>query len=233
MTTPQHVAIIMDGNRRWAQSRGMPKLEGHRHGVEAFKKTFQALRERGIPVATFYTFSRENWRRAQEEISMLMLLFEQVFSEGVRWMREQGSDIRIRISGRIEDFPEKIAGLMRKAMADTKANTGMVINFALSYGGRAEILQAAGRMAEETRGDPTALAAITEDTFSNYLYTNGLPDVDLLIRTGGEQRLSGFLPWQSVYAELYFSDVLWPDFDERELDKALADFSERKRNFGQ
>lgn len=230
MTTPQHVAIIMDGNRRWAASRGMPKLEGYRHGVEAFKNTILALMARNVPVATFFAFSRENWRRTQEEISWLMGIFQELLTEGARWLAERG--VQLRIAGRLEDFPTELARAAQTAMAKTAGNGRMTVAIALSYGGRDEILQAAKRMAGETRGDPTALAAITEDTFSSYLYTAGLPDVDLLIRTGGERRLSGFLPWQSVYAELYFSDVLWPDFDERELDKALADFAERKRNFG-
>lgn len=230
MAIPQHVAIIMDGNRRWAQDRGLPKLEGHRHGVEAFKNAIRALMARNIPVATFFAFSRENWRRTQEEISWLMGIFQELLTEGAKWLAEQG--VKLRIAGRLEDFPAELVRAARTAVAETAANERMTVNIALSYGGREEILQAAKRIAADTQGNAELLAAVTEETFSNYLYTAGLPDVDLLIRTGGERRLSGFLPWQSVYAELYFSDALWPDFDERELDRALADFSERKRNFG-
>lgn len=230
MAIPQHIAIIMDGNRRWASQRGMPRLEGHRHGVEAFKKTVVALIERQIPVATFFAFSRENWKRTQHEVSWLMGLFKQILNEGVSWLNERG--VRLRISGRMEDFPSDLAKNASEAIAKTKENEKIILNLALSYGGRDEIEQMVKRVASETKGDPKAIAAISEETINRNLYTAGLPDVDLLIRTGGEQRLSGFLPWQSVYAELYFAKTLWPDFDEKELDSALLDFAGRKRNFG-
>ncbi len=220
----------MDGNRRWAISRGLPKLEGHRHGVEAFKRTVEALIARNIPVASFFAFSHENWRRTQEEVSWLMGLFRELFTRGAEWIEEQG--VRLRISGCVADFPPDLAEIMQHTVTRTADNQRMTVNMALSYGGREEIVQAVRKIAIETSGDPKAIAAINEESINRHLYTSGLPDVDLLIRTAGEKRLSGFLPWQSVYAELYFTETLWPDFNAAELDLAFADFSKRKRNFG-
>lgn len=233
MTIPQHIAIIMDGNRRWASRRGLPLAEGYRRGIEAFRQSIPAVVARRIPVATFWGFSTENWRRTPGELETLFSLFRRAVDEAVEWFNRHNA--RLVLSGRIQDFPEHIrAGVERLAEA-TRANTAAVINLALSYGGREDILQATRRIAAEFHGSrepDAAMHAINEETFSQYLYTSGLPDVDLLIRTSGERRLSGFLPWQAAYAELYFTDTLWPDFDEAELDRALADFAERKRNFG-
>lgn len=179
---------------------------------------------------TFFAFSRENWHRTQEEISWLLDLFRESLSGNIEELHEQG--IRVNIIGKMEDFPPDIMKAAQDAAVLTKDNTAMTVNIALSYSGREEIGQMVRRIAHDTKGDAAAIAAINEETVNRFLYTRGLPDVDLLIRTGGEQRLSGFLPWQSVYAELFFTNALWPDFDERELDRALADYAERKRNFG-
>lgn len=227
---PRHIAIIMDGNRRWATEHGLPKFIGHRHGIDALKVVVPALMKRGIPVATFFAFSRENWRRTKEEVSWLMGLFHEFMVEGVAWLHERG--VRLRVSGRLDDFPSDLARLAEKAMVKTKTNNTMTVNMALSYGGREEIRQMVQRLAAETKGDPRAIETISEERISQNLYTAGLPDVDLLIRTGGEKRLSGFLPWQAVYAELYFTNMFWPDFNEAALDAALADYAGRKRNFG-
>lgn len=230
MNIPKHLAVIIDGNRRWAVKRGLSKLEGHRHGAEALKKLIPAIISRGIPVVSIFTFSTENWRRTQEEVGSLMGLIAEIFRNDFEWMKERGA--QVRISGRIADFSEELREIFLKAVESTRENTKLIANFCLSYGGREEILQMVRRVAEEAKGDPKALADVNEETVARHLYTSGLPDVDLLIRTGGEKRLSGFLPWQTTYAELYFTDTLWPDFGERELERALEDFSNRKRNFG-
>ena len=220
----------MDGNRRWAQAHGLPLAEGYRRGIEAFKNAIPAAIQRNIPVATFWGFSTENWRRSATELNTLFSLFRRAIRESVNWLNQHQA--RLVISGRLHDFPDDLRRAAEQVMEATQSNTAMVANLALSYGGREEIQHVVKRIAHETKGDEHAVEAINEETIGRHLYTRGLPDVDLLIRTGGEKRLSGFLPWQAAYAELYFTDALWPDFDTQELDRALADFSQRKRNFG-
>lgn len=225
------MAVILDGNRRWAVKNGLIKTAGHDYGGETLKKLLPAAISRGIPVISLYAFSTENWRRAQEELSVLMSLIAKFMGESIDWADQQG--MQIRFSGRLTDFSRDIQEIFRTAAEATKKNTKIIVNFCMSYGGREELTQAARRIAAAVKSDPQAIAAINDETISKHLYTAGLPDVDLLIRTGGEKRLSGFMPWQSTYAELYFTDTLWPDFNEEELNKALADFAKRKRNFGQ
>ncbi|MEK9147893.1 MAG: polyprenyl diphosphate synthase [Patescibacteria group bacterium] len=230
MTTPQHIAIIMDGNRRWAKQNGLPLVEGYRRGIQAFKNAIPAVTSRHIPVATFWGFSAENWKRTPQELGLLFELFRRAIDESRTWLNRWNA--RLVISGRLEDFPADLALAARNLTAATALNSTATINLALSYGGRDEIQRVARGIAEETKGDPRAIEAVNEDMVNRHLYTAGLPDVDLLIRTGGEKRLSGFLPWQSAYAELYFTNTMWPDFGAEELDKALEDFSQRQRNFG-
>lgn len=227
---PKHVAIIMDGNRRWAAAKHLPLSEGYRHGIQTFRNAIPAAIARNIPVATFWGFSTENWRRSPAELRTLFRLFQLTINDSFDWLNRHNA--RLRISGRLHDFPEDLRRAAEKVIAATAANSGLTVNLALSYGGRDEIQHVARGVASETAGDATAIAAVGEETISRHLYTAGLPDVDLLIRTGGEKRLSGFLPWQSAYAELYFTDALWPDFDEQEFDRALEDYAQRKRNFG-
>ncbi len=227
---PGHVAIIMDGNRRWAAAKHLPLSEGYRHGIQAFRNAIPAAIAQKIPVATFWGFSTENWRRSPAELRTLFALFRLAITDSLGWLNRHNA--RLRISGRLHDFPADLRRAAEKVIAATAANGGLTVNLALSYGGRDEIQHVARRVASETAGNPEAIAAVGEETINRHLYTAGLPDVDLVIRTGGEQRLSGFLPWQSAYAELYFTNVLWPDFNEAELDKALLDYAERKRNFG-
>ena len=230
MDIPKHVGVIIDGNRRWAVKNGISKLEGHRYGAENLKKLLPAVIKRGIPVVSIFVFSTENWRRPPEEVLKLMNLISEVFRNYFDWLKDQG--VQVRISGRIADFSKEIRQIFGEAIEASKKNTKLIANFCLGYGGREEIVQMVQRVAAETRGDAEAIKKIDEDIINRNLYTAGLPDVDLLIRTGGGKRLSGFLPWQSVYAEFYFTETLWPDFDEAELDRALEDFSNRKRNFG-
>lgn len=227
---PKHVAIIMDGNRRWAAAKRLPLSEGYRHGIQTFRNAIPTVIARKIPVATFWGFSTDNWRRSPAELRTLFGLFRRAVTESLDWLNRHNA--KLRISGRLNDFPDDLRRAAEKVIAATAANSGLTVNLALSYGGRDEIQHAARGVASETAGDAEAIAAISEETISRHLYTAGLPDVDLLIRTGGEKRLSGFLPWQTAYAELYFTDALWPDFDEREFDRALEDYAGRKRNFG-
>lgn len=227
---PRHVGIIIDGNRRWAVKNGLLKLEGHRRGAENLKKLIPVVIKRGIPAISVFTFSTENWRRPPEEVAKLMNLIAEVFRDYFDWLKDQG--VQVRVSGRTADFSEDLRQIFKDAVEATKENTKLIANFCLGYGGREEIVQMVRRIAVETKGDEKAIAKIDEEMISRNLYTAGLPDADLMIRTGGEKRLSGFLPWQSVYAELYFTETLWPDFDEAEFDRALVDFANRKRNFG-
>lgn len=231
MSIPQHIAIIMDGNRRWAKEKGFPLVEGYRRGIQAFRNAIPAVINREIPVATFWGFSTENWLRSKRELNVLFSLFRRAIQESLGWLNRWNA--RLRISGQLHDFPEDLAKAAERLVEATAANTGLTVNLALSYGGREEIQHVVRQILQDARANPDAIGKIDENLISRYLYTNGLPDVDLVVRTGGEKRLSGFLPWQAAYAELYFTQTLWPDFDEKELDRALADFASRKRNFGQ
>ena len=223
---PKHVAIIMDGNGRWAVRRGMPRILGHKRGAETVRNVVEQCRKLGIKVLTLYAFSDENWGRPRQEISFLMDMLGSYLRSEIATMKANG--IRFRSIGRTERLPKTALKWVEKAAAETAENTGMVLNLALSYGGRGEILEAVRRM-QASGGVPDDL---TEERFSSHLDTAGLPDPDLIIRTSGEKRISNFLLWQSAYAELYFTDVLWPDFDEKELLAALLDYQRRQRRFG-
>ena len=224
--TPQHVAIIMDGNGRWARERGLPRVAGHQAGVEAVREAVRTAIDLEIRVLTLYAFSQENWKRPKEEISVLMGLLDFFLSKEVRNLQKEG--VRLNIIGRIEALPPTIVKKLREAMAATASNTRLTLNLALNYGARQEILDAVGRLlAEPRRSDP-----LTEETFSSYLYTGGLPDPDLLIRTSGEMRLSNFLLWQLSYAEIYITKKFWPDFKKEDFAKAVRDYSRRERRFG-
>ncbi|MBI5327936.1 MAG: isoprenyl transferase [Deltaproteobacteria bacterium] len=227
---PQHIAIIMDGNGRWANKRFLGRINGHRKGIEVVKDTVEFCREIGIGYLTLYTFSKENWSRPQTEVGALMELLEQhLRNELIKLVR---NGIRFRAIGNIGELPVKVQKVIKEVEDRTINNTGMVLNLALSYGGRAEIVEAAKRIAVEVRQDKIAASDITEDVFAKYLYTSGNPDPDLLIRTSGEFRISNFLLWQMAYTEIYVTDVLWPDFNRQHLIEALMDFQNRERRFG-
>jgi undecaprenyl diphosphate synthase len=223
---PKHVAIIMDGNGRWALRNGLPRVAGHKRGVDTVRRVTEQCRQYGIQVLTLYAFSDENWGRPKEEVGFLMDLLGTFLKAEIATMKANG--IRFRTIGRIERLPASIQAWIQRALSETEKNTGMVLNVALSYGGRGEILEAIKRM----RSADTTAADITEETFSSFLDTAGLPDLDLIIRTSGEKRISNFLLWQAAYAELYFTDTLWPDFEERDLLAALLDYQGRQRRFG-
>ena len=223
---PDHVAIIMDGNGRWAQQRGLPRLEGHQAGVESLRSVIECLSEYQIKYATLYGLSTENWKRPEEEITGLLHLLEETIDEETVELHKKG--IRFRHLGRLDGLSPRLERAITRGIELTKNNAGMTLSFAFNYGGRTEILDAVRHLIAE--GVPSQ--KIDEKLFNSYLYTAGLPDVDLVIRTGGEFRISNFLMWQAAYSEYYFTEVLWPDFDKKEVEKALLSYSKRQRRFG-
>jgi undecaprenyl diphosphate synthase len=216
----------MDGNGRWALRRGLPRVAGHKRGADTVRRITEECRRLGIGVLTLYAFSDENWGRPKEEVGFLMDMLGTFLKAEIATMKENG--IRFRTIGRTERLPASVRSWIDKAAAGTAGNTGMVLNLALSYGGRGEILEAVKRM--RAAGAPPE--QLTEEVFSSYLDTAGLPDPDLIIRTSGERRISNFLLWQAAYTELYFTDTLWPDFEEQDLIAALVDYQGRQRRFG-
>ena len=222
-TVPHHVAIVMDGNGRWAKRRLMPRIAGHRQGVESLRRCIRACVKRGVGLLTVFAFSSENWGRPQDEVSGLMELMGKALVREVPELKEAG--IRLHFVGDRQGLPERMRQSLTQAEAATADNRGMVLNVCFNYGGRWDIAQAAAQLA--ARGEP-----ITESALDRALALSHGPDPDLLIRTGGEQRISNFLLWQCAYSELYFTDCLWPDFDDAALDEALAAFAGRERRFG-
>ena len=220
---PRHIAIVMDGNGRWARRRLLPRIAGHRQGVDALRRCIRACAERGVQVLTVFAFSSENWSRPQDEVSGLMELLGKALTREVPQLQRAG--IRLHFVGERQALSEGMRHALAQAEADTTGNAGMVLNVCFNYGGRWDIVQAAARLAE--RGAP-----ITEATLAGAMALAHVPDPDLLIRTGGEQRISNFLLWQCAYIELYFTDCLWPDFDAAALDAALAAYAGRERRFG-
>lgn len=223
---PRHVAIIMDGNRRWARERGLTELEGHAAGVEAIRNLLRHVVRRGIPILSLYAFSRENWARPDDEVAGLFALLEQAIRNETAELRTQG--IRVRLLGRLDELPEATRHSIGEALAATAAGDRLLLNIAFNYAGRTELVDAVRRLVRSG----IAAEAIDEQAISAALYTAGLPDPDLVIRTGGEQRLSNFLIWQSAYAEFYSCPVLWPDFGLEAFDAALVEFARRTRRFG-
>jgi len=227
---PAHVAVIMDGNGRWAGQRKLPRVMGHREGVEALKRTLRLCSDWGIGSLTAYAFSTENWNRPGEEVSFLMTLFERVLAKELKALEQE--QVRIRFLGDLEQLPEGLQQLIQDATDRTASNTGIRFNVCTNYGGRRELVRAARLLAEQVARGELEPEAIDEQAFASKLLTAGEPDPDLLIRTSGEQRISNFLLWQLAYAELHITDVLWPDFDEAALVTALMDFQNRQRRFG-
>ena len=222
MTAAKHVAIIMDGNGRWAKQRHLPRAEGHRRGVEAVRRVSRAAKDIGLEALTLYAFSTENWQRSEDEISALMALMKRFILSDLEEFK--ANNVRLRIIGDHSAFPPDVAALVDKALAETADNTGVILAVALNYGAQDEIARAAAKAA--------AKGAVTIDAIAAELDTAGMPPLDLLIRTSGEVRLSNFLLWQAAYAELYFTDVLWPDFTPEHLAAALEEFAQRERRYG-
>ncbi len=227
---PRHLAIIMDGNGRWAKARGAEREAGHQAGAESVRVVVRACRRKGIEALTLYSFSTENWRRPAHEVGALMTLLRQYVLQERREILDQG--IRLQAIGQIDRLPVLVRTPLRALIRESRDNTGMVLNLALSYGSRAEIVDAMQAIAREVQAGRLSPDAIDEACVDRHLYTAGLPDPELLIRTSGELRISNFLLWQIAYAELHVTDVLWPDFREAHLDAALSDFARRERRFG-
>ena len=229
LPAPQHVAIIMDGNGRWAKSRGLPRTAGHERGVEALRRTVEAAADLGIKYLTVFSFSTENWRRPASEVSTLFGLLKAYVQRDLQRLKSEG--VRIRIIGQRVGLPADIAELVDRAEFETAQNSGFHLTIAFNYGARNEILRAAEAYAR-TVAEGAAIGPLTDEMFSGFLDTRDLPDPDLLIRTSGEFRISNFLLWQAAYAELLFIDVLWPDFGKANLEMAIAKYHERERRFG-
>ncbi len=227
---PQHIAIIMDGNGRWAKKRGLPRIAGHRAGVKTVKRIVKAAGEIGLKYLTLYTFSTENWKRPKEEVSAIMKLLEETTRREINELDK--NNVRLITTGRIEELSPRRRAILEKATQQTKNNTGLTLNLALSYSGRMEILDAVKRIAGDTKSGKIKTRDINENLFSKYLYTKDLPDPDLLIRTSGEMRISNFLLWQTSYTELYITEVLWPDFSVENFYLAILNYQERERRFG-
>ena len=220
---PDHIAIIMDGNGRWAKKRGLPRTFGHREGAASLRKVITHAAKLGVKYLTVYAFSTENWKRSKEEVSALMFLFKSYIKNEEKNIME--NNIRFMVSGRTDNVSPALLKAIRALEEKSKNNTGLTFNIAFNYGGRAEIVDAVNRIIK------SGVESVDEESFSKYLYRD-IPDPELLIRTSGELRISNFLLWQIAYSEIYITDTLWPDFDEKELEKAIEEFNKRDRRFG-
>ena len=227
---PRHVAIIMDGNGRWARERGLPRIEGHRRGAESVRQVVRACGELGIDYLTLYAFSIENWNRPKPEVSALMRLLEFYLKQEISELNK--NNVRLAAIGRIHELPRTAQRQLEQSIEALQKNTGLTLVLALSYGGRAEIVDAVRAITREVKVGQLDVADVDEKLISRHLYTRGIPDPDLLIRTSGEMRVSNFLLWQISYAEMYVTDTLWPDFRKSELLEALDDYGKRHRRFG-
>ena len=230
ITIPKHIAFIMDGNRRWAKERNLPVKLGHKQGAETLKKIVRYANKIGIGYITVYAFSTENWKRSEEEVSALMSLLENYLEQFSK--DADTENIVIRVLGDISQLSGSLQKSIERTIKRTESNTGIIFNIALNYGGRDEITKAVRNIAKDVSEGNLTVEQISEELVGSYLYTKNDPDPDLLIRTSGELRLSGFLPWQSTYSEFLFLDKLWPDFSEKDLDEAIQVFSKRNRKFG-
>jgi undecaprenyl diphosphate synthase len=227
---PQHIAVIMDGNGRWAQRRHLPRVAGHRAGVQSARKVIETCVRLEIPALTLYAFSMENWRRPKAEIDFLMHLLREYLRKELPLI--QRNNIRLLVIGRHDQLPKEVRADIDRAMEQTAGNTGMKLAVALNYGGRAELVDAFNNILDRVRNNGLANARVDEKMISEHLYTSELPDPDLLIRTSGEMRVSNFLLWQIAYAEIYVTEILWPDFSRAQLFEALLDYQKRERRYG-
>lgn len=227
---PKHIAIIMDGNRRWAKAKGKPVSYGHKEGAKTLEKIVRYANKIGLEYITVYAFSTENWKRAEDEVKALMMLLQNYLDDYAK--RADTENIRVKILGDISALSSGMQKSIQNCMERTKDNTGVTFNIALNYGGRDEIIKAIKQIANQVKNNELQIEDITEQLVSNYLYTKDQPEPDLLIRTSGEQRLSNFLPWQLVYTEFLFIDKNWPEFEEEDLDDAIIEYQKRTRKFG-
>lgn len=226
---PNHVAIIMDGNGRWAQKQGLKRTKGHQKGADTLKKVCGYAYDKGIKVLSVFAFSTENWKRDKEEVDYLMKLFIKIFNDNFDFIKKK--NVRVVFSGLREKISSKVQKAMDKIVDETKCNNDGVLNICLNYGGQSEIVEATKKISLDVKENNINIEDINEELFSKYLF-NDLPPVDLLIRTSGEYRVSNFMLWQMAYSEFYFTDTLWPDFNEEELDKAIKSYNNRERRYG-
>ena len=227
---PQHIAVIMDGNGRWAEKRDLVRTRGHQKGVDTLKEIVKLANNLGVEYFTAYAFSTENWKRPQEEVEYLMDLFKEVFAQEIETFKQE--NIKVNVIGYKDRLPDSVKQRVQKLVTETKDNTGLKLNIALDYGGQAEIVESTKKIIKDVQSGKLTVDELTAEKFSNYLYTAGQEDVDLLIRPGGEKRISNFLLWQVAYSELYFTTTYWPDFDETEFELALKEYQKRNRRFG-
>ena len=230
MSIPEHIAIIMDGNGRWAEKKGMPREFGHQNGVRSVKKIVEEANNCKIQYLTLYTFSVENWERPGNEVATLMSLLVQTLKDEFEEL--QSNNIRLNSIGDIESLPQEVSEELKNIIENTKNNSGMVLTLALSYGAKQEILNAVKNISQKVKNGIICLDNFDDSIINDHLYTKNLPNVDLLIRTGGEQRISNFLLWQIAYAELYFTDIYWPDFSQQDFTNAIIEYQKRERRFG-
>ncbi|AIY82507.1 MAG: isoprenyl transferase [Clostridium baratii] len=227
---PKHIAIIMDGNGRWAKKRKLPRTMGHKAGVETIRRVLKEADKLGVKYMTLYAFSTENWKRPKEEVNALMKLLIQYLRQEINELHKNG--VKINVLGDITKLPKECQEEIEKSVDKTKNNVGITMNIALNYGGRDEILRAVKSISEEVLKGNINIEDINDEVMENYLYTKGVPDPDIIIRPSGEQRLSNFLLWQCAYSEFWYSDICWPDFKEEDLHRAIYDFQRRDRRFG-
>ncbi len=230
MNIPKHIGVIMDGNGRWAKSRGLPRTAGHRAGTDATRTVVRACGEIGVSYLTIYVFSAENWGRPRTEVAMLMDLMVEMVRREIRDLHS--NNVCLQAIGDLSKLPPRTGAALANGIESTKNNTGLKLVLAVSYGGRAELVNAARQFALQSVGDPSIIDKLDEAAFGRYLYTKDIPDPELIIRTGGENRISNFLLWQSAYSEFYVTDVLWPDFGKEDLVAAIEDFNKRDRRYG-
>lgn len=229
-SVPSHIAIIMDGNGRWAKKRGLPRIAGHHEGMKVVRKIVKASNEIGVKALTLYAFSTENWKRPKPEVEYLMKLPEEFLGSFLPELVEE--DVQVRVMGNKNQLPQHTLRAINKAIDDTKNNDGLILNFALNYGSRYEIIEGIKQLIKDNNNGKLEIDDVNEELFSNYLMSSDLPDPDLLIRTSGEIRLSNFMLWQLAYSEFWFTDVLWPDFEERHYYEAIIEYQRRARRFG-
>jgi len=227
---PKHIAVIMDGNGRWAEQKGMPRIFGHQNGVTAVRRIVEAANKFNIKYLTLFTFSKENWDRPRSEVNTLMGLLVQTLKDEFEDMFK--NNVKLNAIGDLDTLPNEVRKELYTIIEGTKQNTGMSLTLALSYGGKQEIIKAVKEISEKVKNEIICLDNFDDSVINDHLYTSNLPDVDLLIRTSGEKRISNFLLWQIAYAELYFTDVYWPDFSEEDLEKAIVEYQNRERRFG-
>ncbi len=227
---PNHIAIIMDGNGRWAKKRFQPRIFGHREGMKRVKEIVTYCRKSGIKILSLFAFSSENWARPEQEVKFLMSLLEEYVKKEVKELKK--NNVRLKFIGDLTQVPKKYFELIKQSEKELEDCNGLILNIALSYGGRQDILNAVKKIAEDTVKRQISIEDITEEKFSKYLYTSHVPDPDFLIRTSGEMRISNFFLWQLAYTEIYVTDTLWPDFSAKHLEEAINDFSKRERRFG-